>query len=362
MESSASLSNEHDQPATAGLLPADDDLLPPTINLTLEEVVNPAQNVDAMYTNLTRLEQVTGHQVMKAVCTATGKTVTITKMPLTRPQWTSVSASQVAFMRAISHPNVVGYIDSHIVGAELWMVMEYMEEGSLAELLKCGVEPLPEVLIAYVCREILCALSTLHSVTYSVVHRDIKSSNIQFTRFHHNNNDDNNNDNANNSNSKSDCSDGSAMGADIQVKLAGFELAAQLTRNQPKLQTAAGSPLWMAPEIFSMEEHETKVDIWSLGITAIEMAEGKPPNMGCRSMADIIVALSERAPSLKQPEQWSTEFRDFVGQCLERDPDIRPSAHQLLQHAFVSEAAVQGGAESLEQMFAVCKAASRFPF
>ena len=152
--------------------------------------------------------------------------------------------AEIRVLEECSHPNVVRYHSSHLGDKFLWIVMEYCSAGSVSDLMKVTGSPLPEPLIRYVCSECLKGIRYLHSL--SRIHRDVKCSNILLT----------------------------ARG---EVKLADFGVAAQLTSTMSKRNTFVGTPHWMAPEVIQESRYDGKVDVWALGISAIEMAERFPP-------------------------------------------------------------------------------------
>ncbi|XP_068858566.1 serine/threonine-protein kinase PAK 3-like [Aphelocoma coerulescens] len=258
---------------------------------------------EAKYTELETIGKGGFGTVCTAVDTATGEEVAIKKISLLRESSTELCVNEIQVMRDSKNANLVNYVDSYLVDEELWLVMEYMDGGSLHDVIR--ETRMAEGEIAAVSRECLQGLDFLHSK--QVIHRDIKSHNI-------------------------------LLGLDGSVKLADFGLAAQLTPEQSKRRSAAGTTHWMAPEIFTRKPYGPKVDIWSFGIVGIEMVEGAPPYlMNTSAMVRQLISTGG-TPKLQNPRQQSAWLRDFLHCCLETDEDRRWSAQELLQHPFVTSA------------------------
>ena len=132
-------------------------------------------------------------------------------------------------------------------------------------------------------------------------------------------------------------SDNILLGGDGSVKIADFGYAAQLTQQQQKRYTVVGTPYWMAPELIRGHEYGTKVDIWSLGIMVMEMAEGEPPYMEFPPLRALFLITTKNIPGLKD-NKWSANFQDFLRQCLCKEPEKRPTAEQLSRHPFLKTA------------------------
>ncbi|GJZ55487.1 serine/threonine-protein kinase dst1, partial [Tanacetum coccineum] len=211
---------------------------------------------------------------------------------------------EIEMLQQCSHPNVVRYLGSYQGEEYLWIVMEYCGGGSVADLMNVTDEPLEECQIAYICKEALKGLSYLHSIFK--VHRDIKGGNILLTE-------------------------------QGEVKLGDFGVAAQLTRTMSKRNTFIGTPHWMAPEVIQESRYDGKVDVWALGVSAIEMAEGLPPRSNVHPMRVLFMISIEPAPMLEDKEKWSLVFHDFIAKCLTKDPRIRPTASELLKHKFIEK-------------------------
>ncbi|RAL40137.1 hypothetical protein DM860_008277 [Cuscuta australis] len=211
---------------------------------------------------------------------------------------------EIEMLQQCSHPNVVRYLGSYQGEEYLWIVMEYCGGGSVADLMNVTDEPLDEYQIAYICREALKGLSYLHSIFK--VHRDIKGGNILLTD-------------------------------QGEVKLGDFGVAAQLTRTMSKRNTFIGTPHWMAPEVIQESRYDGKVDVWALGVSAIEMAEGLPPRATVHPMRVLFMISIEPAPMLEDKEKWSLVFHDFIAKCLTKDPRLRPTAAEMLKHKFIEK-------------------------
>ncbi|KAF5727146.1 serine/threonine-protein kinase 4 B isoform X2 [Tripterygium wilfordii] len=211
---------------------------------------------------------------------------------------------EIEMLQQCSHPNVVRYLGSYQGEEYLWIVMEYCGGGSVADLMYVTEEPLEEPQIAYICREALKGLAYLHTIFK--VHRDIKGGNILLTE-------------------------------QGEVKLGDFGVAAQLTRTMSKRNTFIGTPHWMAPEVIQESRYDGKVDVWALGVSAIEMAEGLPPRATVHPMRVLFMISAEPAPMLEDKEKWSLVFHDFVAKCLTKEPRLRPTAAEMLKHKFIEK-------------------------
>lgn len=194
------------------------------------------------------------------------------------------------------------YKTSFVRNVKLWIVMEYLGGGSCLDLVK--EKPFDEAHAAVVCRELLLGLDYLHST--GKIHRDIKAANILL----------------------------SSAG---KVKIADFGVAAQLTNIKSQRITFVGTPYWMAPEVIQESGYDFKADIWSLGITAMELVKGEPPNADLHPMKALF-HIPKAPPPRPDPSKYSREFRSFVAACLVKDADDRPSAKDLLQHRFIQRA------------------------
>ncbi|XP_026580038.1 misshapen-like kinase 1 isoform X3 [Pseudonaja textilis] len=213
------------------------------------------------------------------------------------------------------HRNIATYYGAFVKKSppgnddQLWLVMEFCGAGSVTDLVKnTKGNALKEDCIAYVCREILRGLAHLHA--HKVIHRDIKGQNVLLTE-------------------------------NAEVKLVDFGVSAQLDRTVGRRNTFIGTPYWMAPEVIACDEnpdatYDYRSDIWSLGITAIEMAEGAPPLCDMHPMRALFLIPRNPPPKLKS-KKWSKKFIDFIDNCLIKAYPNRPSTEQLLKFPFIRD-------------------------
>lgn len=269
-----------------------------------EEVIRQLQQIcspgdpNSIYRNLVKIGQGASGGVYTAY--DRGNAVAIKQMNLEKQPKQDLIINEILVMRESTHPNIVNFKDSYLWKGDLWVVMEYMEGGSLTDVVTAHC--MSEAQIAAVSRETCEGLRHLHSK--GVIHRDIKSDNILLS-----------------------------LAGD--VKLTDFGFCARIADPlQTKRTTMVGTPYWMAPEVVTRKEYGPKVDIWSLGIMAIEMLEGEPPYLNENPLRALYLIATNGTPKIKDWDKLSSVFRDYLQACLTVDAEKRPNAEQLLRHEF----------------------------
>ena len=207
-------------------------------------------------------------------------------------------------MKECESPYILKYYGSYIKENYIWIIIEYCDAGSVLDLMRITDKNLNEEQIASILQMVLQGLVFLHDK--KKIHRDVKAGNILLNR-------------------------------DGYAKLGDFGVSAQLVNSFSKKNSKIGTPYWMSPEVIMQSLYNQKCDIWSLGITSIEMAEGEPPNSKIRTFLVMKYIVKEPPKGLTNPEKWSKDFNDFVTKCLTFDPVKRPSAKELLSHPFINK-------------------------
>ncbi|XP_054838236.1 LOW QUALITY PROTEIN: STE20-like serine/threonine-protein kinase [Eublepharis macularius] len=215
---------------------------------------------------------------------------------------------EIDILASCDHPNIVKLLDAFYYENNLWILIEFCAGGAVDAVMLELERPLTEPQIRVVCRQTLEALHYLHE--NKIIHRDLKAGNILFT-------------------------------LDGDIKLADFGVSAKNTRTIQRRDSFIGTPYWMAPEVVMCETskdrpYDYKADVWSLGVTLIEMAEIEPPHHELNPMRVLLKIAKSEPPSLAQPSKWSADFKDFLKKCLEKNVDARWSTIELLQHPFVT--------------------------
>ncbi|XP_005808843.1 serine/threonine-protein kinase 10-like [Xiphophorus maculatus] len=214
---------------------------------------------------------------------------------------------EIDILAKCDHRYIVKLLDAFYYENKLWIMIEFCAGGAMdANMLELD-RGLTEKQIRVVCRQMLEALNYLHHM--KIIHRDLKAGNVLLT-------------------------------LEGDIKLADFGVSAKNTKTLQRRDSFIGTPYWMAPEVVMCETmkdapYDYKADIWSLGITLIELAQIEPPHHELNPMRVLLKVAKSEPPMLDQPSKWSRDFNDFLRKALDKNPEIRPSAAQLLEHPFV---------------------------
>ncbi|KAL7384162.1 hypothetical protein ABVT39_025437 [Epinephelus coioides] len=215
---------------------------------------------------------------------------------------------EIDILASCNHHHIVKLLDAFYFEGKLWILIEFCAGGAVDAIMLELERPLTEPQIRVVCRQTLEALSYLHE--NKIIHRDLKAGNI-------------------------------LLSLDGEVKLADFGVSAKNTKTLQRRDSFIGTPYWMAPEVVMCETskdrpYDYKADIWSLGVTLIELAQIEPPNHEMNPMRVLLKIAKSEPPTLMHPSRWSPEFNDFLRKALDKNVDNRWGTLQLLQHPFVT--------------------------
>ncbi|XP_023560810.1 serine/threonine-protein kinase 10 [Octodon degus] len=215
---------------------------------------------------------------------------------------------EIEILATCDHPYIVKLLGAYYYDGKLWIMIEFCPGGAVDAIMLELDRGLTEPQIQVVCRQMLEALNFLHSK--KIIHRDLKAGNVLMT-------------------------------LEGDIRLADFGVSAKNLKTLQKRDSFIGTPYWMAPEVVLCETmkdtpYDYKADIWSLGITLIEMAQIEPPHHELNPMRVLLKIAKSEPPTLLIPSKWSAQFRDFLKVALDKNPETRPTAAQLLEHPFVS--------------------------
>ncbi|GKT36607.1 Serine/threonine-protein kinase pakC [Aduncisulcus paluster] len=269
------------------------------------------RSVEEIWTGLEPVGHGAAGVVYRGKRKADGEIIAIKSVKLGGETPFDALVQEITLQQACKHENIVkiyqSYFEQRGRSQRLHIEMELMPKGSIYSFLtKYGTPGFTdEAVIAGILKSVLKALIYLHSLHR--VHRDVKSDNV-------------------------------LVGTDGTCKLADFGFCAQLLREESARQSVLGTPSWMAPELIRGVRYDHKVDVWSTGILALELADGEPPYLSLPPLRAVYLIVTGPTPKLKESAKWSKEFKDFLKLCFQKDPAKRPEALDLLRHPFIMKA------------------------
>jgi serine/threonine protein kinase len=239
--------------------------------------------------------------VYKSKHKKTGDVVAIKRIHVSNEETRDTIRQEITILEGCNHQNIVRYRGCFFQNEEIWIVMDFCEVGSTLDIrrryLRNGFS---EDQLSAILYGILMGLDYLHHI--GKIHRDMKSGNV-------------------------------LLNDEGEIKIADFGVSCQLDNS--KVHTVIGTPLFMSPEVIEGAPYDSSADMWSLGITAIEMVEGEPPRIKEHTLKAMLQITRDPPPTLQQPTNWSPELNDFIQLCLQKNPGLRPSAQTLLAHPFI---------------------------
>ena len=268
----------------------------------LREVITAQDDPEEIFEILDLLGEGNYGSVYKALHKPSGNLVAVKIVP-TSGELNSLK-KEIIILKECHSPYIIQYYGSYFKDETLWLIIEYCAAGSVIDLIKITKRQLSECEISCIISHTLQGLEYLHS--NKKIHRDVKAGNILLDQRGF-------------------------------AKLADFGVSAQLNHSLAYKETVIGTPFWMSPEVLNNSKYNYKADIWSLGITAIELAEGEPPYANLHPFRAMHAIKSRPPPSLSEKNKWTPDFVNFVESCLRVNPDERPTSSQLLQHPFIKK-------------------------
>lgn len=276
------------------------------------------QSPDNQWELLESIGEGTYGEVFKARNIQTGQYAAVKVMESINEVIEEIEEEYMILRDLSNHPNLPKFhgifMKKYNEEDQLWLVLELCSNGSVTDLAKSLIKmglKLEEAMIAHILRQTLLALEHLHK--HHVMHRDVKGHNILITE-------------------------------NGTIKLVDFGVSAHLKNSVGRRNTSVGTPFWMAPEVIACEQqmeydYDCRADIWSLGITAIELADGEPPLSELHPMRALFKIPRNPSPTLRNPKEWTNEYNDFIKRCLVKDFERRPTVEELLRHPFLVKVA-----------------------